>query len=87
MTSKIYLDLPEVAAQLSLSTATVQRLSQCGDFPKPRMLSGRRVAWLYREVLQWAEARPVSHLLPPSNGGNRSAVREHSAAGAKPAPE
>jgi len=68
MTSKIYLDLPEVAAQLSLSTATIQRLSQRGDFPKPRTLSGRRVAWLYREVVAWAEARPVSDLLPPPSG-------------------
>lgn len=42
--TKLYLDLSEVAEQVSLSTATIQRLSQCGDGPKPRMLSGRRVA-------------------------------------------
>ncbi|WP_422085424.1 helix-turn-helix transcriptional regulator [Variovorax sp.] len=42
-----------------------------GAFPKPRVLSGRRVGWLLREVEEWAESRPVSALLPPKNSGYR----------------
>lgn len=63
----IYLDLPSVAAVISLSEASVQRLVREDQFPKPRMLSGRRVAWLMREVEEWAESRPVSDLPPPAN--------------------
>lgn len=63
----IYLDLPGVAQALSLSTRTVQNLVAAGTFPKSRLLTGRRVAWLTREVQAWAEARPVSDLLPPGN--------------------
>jgi prophage regulatory protein len=60
----IYLDLSGVAEALSLSTRQVQRLVQLGEFPKSRQLSGHRVAWLVREVEEWAEARPVSNMLP-----------------------
>lgn len=63
----IYLDLESVAAAISLSIASVQRLVREDQFPKPRMLSGRRVAWLMREVEAWAESRPVSDLPPPPN--------------------
>lgn len=42
-----------VASATSLSGATIQKLVREGKFPKPRALSGRRVAWLVREV-GWA---------------------------------
>ncbi|WP_159702973.1 AlpA family transcriptional regulator [Massilia sp. 9I] len=45
----------------------IQRLIREGEFPKPRQLSGRRVAWLVREVEHWTEQRPVSNLAPPAN--------------------
>lgn len=67
----IYLDLPTTAAVVSLSEATVQKLVRQSQFPKPRELSGRRVAWLLRELEEWAEARPVSSMLPPANTGGR----------------
>jgi prophage regulatory protein len=60
----IYLDLAGVAAALSLSPMGVRRLMAAGDFPKSRLLSGRRIGWLMREVEEWAEARPVSSMLP-----------------------
>ncbi|WP_268760327.1 helix-turn-helix transcriptional regulator [Caballeronia mineralivorans] len=41
------------------------------NFPQPRMLSGRRVGWLLREVEAWAEARPVLDLPPPPDSGKR----------------
>ncbi|CAB3961483.1 prophage CP4-57 regulatory protein [Burkholderia lata] len=46
----LYLDLPAVATTLSLSVATVQKLVRESKFPKPRLLSDRRVAWLTRDV-------------------------------------
>jgi prophage regulatory protein len=67
----IYADLPTVAAIVSLSEATVQKMVREESFPRPRQLSGRRVAWLVREVTEWAEARPPSELLPPANTGVR----------------
>lgn len=67
----IYMDLPTVAASLSISERVWQQLVQRGEAPKPRQLSGRRVGWLTREVQEWAEQRPVSDLPPPPNTGSR----------------
>jgi prophage regulatory protein len=67
----LYLDKPTVAQFVALSETTVERLVRENGFPKPRVLSGRRVAWLTREVEAWAESRPVSDLLPPPNTGAR----------------
>lgn len=66
-----YLELENVAAFVALSGTTVQRLVREDSFPKPRLLSGRRVAWLVRELEAWAEDRPVADLLPPKNTGAR----------------
>ncbi|MCA1860955.1 AlpA family phage regulatory protein [Janthinobacterium sp. HSC-3S05] len=63
----IYVDLPSVASLVTLATATIQRMVREGVFPKPRQLSANRVAWLLREVEQWAEERPVSEIAPPLN--------------------
>ncbi|WP_084416302.1 helix-turn-helix transcriptional regulator [Massilia alkalitolerans] len=67
----LYLELEAVAGVVALAATTVQRLVRQGEFPKPRQLSGRRVAWLVREVEEWAEQRPVSDLPPPSNTSRR----------------
>ncbi|MGF6347937.1 helix-turn-helix transcriptional regulator [Variovorax sp. W2I14] len=67
----LYLDKQAVAEFVSLSETTVEKLVREDEFPKPRVLSGRRVAWLVREVEEWAEARPVSDLPPPPNTGSR----------------
>lgn len=61
----LYVDLPGLAAALSLSESTLKALVRQEGFPKPRALSGRRVGWLVREVTEWAEQRPVSKMLPP----------------------
>ena len=68
----LYLDRTAVAEFVALSESTVEKLVRENEFPKPRILSGRRVAWLVREVEEWAESRPVSHLLPPENTSRRS---------------
>ena len=67
----LYADLPTVAAIVSLSEASVQKLVREEGFPRPRQLSGRRVAWLLREVQEWAEGRPPSDLPPPANTSAR----------------
>ena len=69
----LFLGLPAVAAASSLSVGTVQKLVREGSFPKPRLLSARRVTWLTREVEAWAEERPISDLPPPPNTSGRRA--------------
>ena len=60
----------EIAAQLlSLSVSSFDRLLAKGSIPKPRQLSPNRVGWLVSDLDAWAEKRPVSDLLPPSNTG------------------
>ena len=67
----MFLDLNMAAEMTSLSTGNLKTLVRAGDFPKPRQLSARRVAWLTREVEEWCEARPIADLLPPPNAGLR----------------
>jgi prophage regulatory protein len=62
-------DKPSAAAFLALSKSTFEQLVRDGDAPKPRVLSARRVGWLVRELRRWAEARPVSDMLPRTNTG------------------
>lgn len=64
-----YLDMPGACIFVSLSETTLQKLVRESLFPKPRVLSGRRVGWLVRELEDWAESRPVSDFLPPHNTG------------------
>jgi len=78
----LYLDKQAVCEFVALSEATVENLVRLDKFPKPRLLSGRRVGWLVRELVDWAESRPVSDLPPPKNTGWR---RVSAAAQAAPA--
>lgn len=71
-----YLDLPGVCSYVALSESTLQKIVREGAFPRPRLLSGRRVGWLTREVDEWSEARPVADLLPPSGSGHGRAGKQ-----------
>ena len=66
-----YLDMPGACSFVSLSESTLQKMVREDQFPRPRVLSGRRVGWLVRELEAWAESRPVSDLPPPPNTGAR----------------
>jgi len=66
------LELPDAAAFVSLSVATVERQVREGTFPKPRQLSGRRVGYLVEELEEWLRTRPVSDQLPPPNTSRRA---------------
>ncbi|WP_408234199.1 MULTISPECIES: helix-turn-helix transcriptional regulator [Paraburkholderia] len=46
---------------MSLAPATVQVLVRQEQFPKPLLLSGRRVGWLLREIEEWAESPQYHH--------------------------
>ncbi len=70
----LYLDRKSVAAFVSLSVPTMERMVVQGIFPAPRQLTGKRVGWLVREVEEWAESRPVSTNLPVLNCGKRGAA-------------
>jgi prophage regulatory protein len=67
----LFYDKRSVAQVVALSVSTLERLVREGEFPRPRKVSGNRVAWLRREIVEWAEARPVSDLLPPANTSGR----------------
>ncbi|MBP1314465.1 AlpA family phage regulatory protein [Herbaspirillum sp. 1130] len=68
---KFFLDMHELCIATTLSETTIQKLIREQQFPAPRHLGGRRVGWLVKEVLEWAENRPVSDLPPPPNTGAR----------------
>jgi len=61
--------LSETAQAVGLSTSQVQKMVQIGEFPKPRQLSARRVAWVVTEVEAWLLSRPASTCLPPEGCG------------------
>lgn len=72
---KIYFDMTELCAATTLSETTIQKMIREQQFPAPRHLGGRRVGWLVKEVLEWAENRPVSDLPPPPNTGAKKPGR------------
>jgi prophage regulatory protein len=59
------------AAALGISVRTLEGLVRAGDLPPPRKLSAGRVGWLWRELVAFAESRPVSDL-PPGPGRKES---------------
>jgi prophage regulatory protein len=65
----LYLDIDGAAEALSLSRTTVQ------DGPHnstPTGIVWSSHCWLVREVEEWAEARPLSDMLPPPSGDGKS---------------
>ena len=81
-TKPAYLDLLGTCSFVALSESTIQKLVREKTFPLPRVLSGRRTGYLVRELEAWAEARPISELLPPENTG---AKKPRATAAAPPA--
>lgn len=69
------MDRVEAAEFVGIGQTTLEKLVRKDEFPKPRMLSNKRVAWLVRELEAWAESRPVSTMLPPPNTGHSNRVR------------
>lgn len=44
-------------AKTTLSKSTIYRLIKSSDFPQPKKLSVRAVAWIESEVDEWIEGR------------------------------
>lgn len=65
----ICVELEQLEKLTTLSATTIQNMVARNEFPPPRELSARRVGWLYREIAEWAENRPVSNIPPPPNTG------------------
>lgn len=72
----LYVDLETAAAMTTLSESTIHGLVTQALFPAPREISGRRVGYLYSEVVAWANSRPRSSMLPPSNTGAKKPRRK-----------
>lgn len=53
----ILLRLPEVVALLGLSSATIHRMMNSGEFPRPVPISRRSVRWERASVEAWLDER------------------------------
>jgi prophage regulatory protein len=61
----LFVDREHAAAALGgISDSTLEALVRSGDLPPPRRISQGRTGWLYRELREWAESRPVSDQRP-----------------------
>ncbi|WP_235538366.1 AlpA family transcriptional regulator [Pelomonas sp. Root1444] len=68
----LMVDRHHAAAALGVSDGTVESLVRSGDLPPPRRISPGRTGWLWRELQEFAETRPVSNALP--GPGRRAAA-------------
>lgn len=63
-TPPLLVDRHQAAAALGISDGTVEALVRSGDLPPPRRISKGRTGWLWRELVEFAESRPVSEAAP-----------------------
>lgn len=63
-TPPLAVDKRNAAAAIGVSETTLDLLVRSGELPPPRKLSANRVGWLWRELQQFVESRPVSDLAP-----------------------
>ena len=61
---RIFADREQAAEALAVSVRTFEAMVAAGDAPAPRKVSKGRVAWLWRELVEFAESRPVSDHRP-----------------------
>jgi prophage regulatory protein len=60
----LMVDREQAAAALSIGNSTLEDLVRKGDLPPPRRISAGRTGWLWRELQEFAETRPISDALP-----------------------
>ena len=53
-----FLTRSQLVTLVGLSSSTIYRLESQGQFPARVRLSSNRVAWKFREVIQWMKSRP-----------------------------
>ncbi len=52
------LAVKEVAAEIGLSKATINRLHRAGNFPRKVILSANRTGWFESDIQAWKKSRP-----------------------------
>lgn len=67
----LMVDREQAALALSIGDSTLEDLVRKGDLPPPRRISAGRTGWLWRELQEFAESRPISDAAP--GPGRRSA--------------
>ena len=60
----LIVDRHQAAAALSISDSLLEDLVRQGELPGPRRISKGRTGWLWRELVEFAESRPVSGATP-----------------------
>jgi len=58
--SRMFLRLPQVLRLTGLSRSTIYKWVNQGDFPKPKQLGPRAIAWDSEELANWSENRPTA---------------------------
>ena len=53
-----YVRFPDVKSCTGLSRTTIHRMVKSGDFPSPRRIGKRAVAWLSSDLARWRADRP-----------------------------
>lgn len=61
-------DLATTSAITTRAEPAIQTIETHNEFPAPRELSGRRVGYLYAEIVEGAHSRPRFAMLPPTPG-------------------
>ena len=57
-----YLTRSEVCKILGISTSTLRRLVDCGDFPQPIQISERRQLFRDDDIFDWLEERDLDRM-------------------------
>jgi prophage regulatory protein len=57
-TDDSYVRLPGVQKTVGLSRSSIHRMVKSGDFPMPRRIGKRAVAWLSSDLARWRADRP-----------------------------
>ena len=73
MKHKRVFTLKEAAQYISLSSSTIKRRKEIGDFPMGIMLTGNRKGFLLEELDEWVDSRPREKA--PEVNDNKKSVR------------
>jgi prophage regulatory protein len=71
---------PRVHDLTGLSRPTIWRLEKDGQFPRRRRLSGKTVAWIEEEILEWLNSRETGMGQVPCEKKKATASEVNSAA-------
>ncbi len=58
--------LPQVRNEIGLGKTAIYQMVRTGQFPRPRRLGARSVAWRRKDVEGWIASRPTTE--PTTNG-------------------